>query len=216
MVNFYSLDGITTTPAKEIRYLGTYITATLNRNNTVHARCKQALKNAKILKKLIEESRMEWQTRRLLYKMVIEPTMIYGLKCAAITKANRAKLRRYERIILRDLLNNTGPHHTKIHEILNGKTVTKRIKCLRMCYYGHILRRPTPHLLNAAYQYQAIKLKVGRPIFTWIDSLTQDMKYYNKNPTEWADIAINKTEFIKAAQEIYELAETDSEPEEEL
>jgi hypothetical protein len=120
---------------------------------------------------------MQWQITRLLYKMVIEPSMSYGLKCAALTKANRRKLRRYERIILRDMINNSGtsPSPGKVHDVLEGKAITKRIKCLRMCYLGHILRRPNAHLLKAAYRYKAKKLKVGRPIFTWEDSLTQDM-----------------------------------------
>lgn len=160
---------------------------------------------------------MQWQIARLLYKMVIEPSMTYGLKCAALTKANRSKLRRYERLILRDMINNAGskPGPIKIHDLLEGKTVTKRIKCLRLCYYGHILRRPAPHLLHSAYRHKAQKLKVGRPCFTWKNTLNQDMKYYDKNPTEWSELASDKSKYVTAAQKIYQLEETDSESEDE-
>lgn len=156
---------------------------------------------------------MQGKTIKLLYKMVIEPTMTYGLKCAALTKANRSKLRRYERMILRDMLDNAGPAHmySKIHDILDGKTITKRIKCLRMCYYGHILRRRDPHLLHAAYKHEAKNRKIGRPIYTWKNSLQQDMEYYKKSPSEWIELATDKKELISAAREIYKMDETDSE-----
>lgn len=86
---------------------------------------------------------MEWQTARVIYKMVIEPTMTYGIKAAALTKANRTKLGRYERLILRNMINCAGtkPNKRKIYDILEGKTITRRIKYLRFCYFGHVQRR---------------------------------------------------------------------------
>lgn len=210
---FIRLAGTNIKPVNEIRYLGTYITAGLSRKNTVRTRCKQGVKNSKILISLIKKTKMEWQTARLLYKMVIEPTITYGLKAAAITKTNRSTLRRYERLILRDMLNHTRnpPRNIKVHDLLLGQTITKRIKFLRICYYGHILRRSSPHLLHAAMRFKAQHLKIGRPIFTWLNSISHDMGYYNRSTSEWRQLAEEKSTMRKAAQQIFEIAETDSE-----
>lgn len=210
---FIFLAGTNIVPVSEIRYLGTYITAGHNRRNTVRTRCKQGMKNSKTLISLIKKTKMQWKTARILYKMIIEPTMTYGLKAAAITKANRSMLRRYERMILSDMLNHTRdpPKNTKTHQILQGKTITKRVKFLRMCYYGHILRRTPPHILHTALKFKARRLKIGRPIFTWNDSISHDMNYYNKTRNEWRELAKDRKKLQTEAREIFDIAETDSE-----
>lgn len=53
--------------------------------------------------------------------MVIEPTMIYGHKAAALSKANRAAN-----------CAGTKPNKRKVHYVLEGKFITKRIKYLRL------------------------------------------------------------------------------------
>ncbi|GBP10889.1 hypothetical protein EVAR_5467_1 [Eumeta japonica] len=97
----------------------------------------------------------------------------------------------------------------KTQEILEGKTITKIIKVRRICYYGHLLRRDQPHILNSALRYTTTERKVGRPIYTWEDSLRQDLNYHNRNQEE--SLAQNKMEMKKAADELYQLPETDTE-----
>ncbi|GBP81196.1 hypothetical protein EVAR_31528_1 [Eumeta japonica] len=99
----------------------------------------------------------------------------------------------------------------KTQEILEGKTITKIIKVRRICYYGHLLRRDQPHILNSALRYTTTERKVGRPIYTWEDSLRQDLNYHNRNQEEWDTLAQNKMEMKKAADELYQLPETDTE-----
>ncbi|GBP21960.1 hypothetical protein EVAR_7177_1 [Eumeta japonica] len=99
----------------------------------------------------------------------------------------------------------------KTQEIIEGKIITKMIKVRRICYYGHLLRRDQPHILNSALRYTTTERKVGRLIYTWEDSLRQDFSYHNRNQEEWATLAQNKTEMRKAADELYQLPETDTE-----
>lgn len=209
---FITVDGVALQPLEEIKYLGTYITSGLCRKNTIRNRCKQAEKNGKALIQFVKEAKMDWQTVRTIYKMVIVPGMLYGLKVAALTKANRSRLRRYERLILWDLLQHARdkPPTRKAKDVLQGKTITKRLKCHRICYYGHVLRRERPHLLHAALKYQARKKKVGRPIYTWKDSLTQSLATYNKTTDEWVSLAPHRDIFKAAAYEALNESETDS------
>lgn len=82
--------------------------------------------------------------------MVIEHIMICLLDLKpAQTKAN-TKLRRYERLFLRNMINCVGSqlNKRKIHDILKGKTITKRIKYLKLGYFDHVHRRKHPHILQ--------------------------------------------------------------------
>lgn len=209
------LGGITIKPVEEIKYLGTYITAAHNRKATIKTRCVKAIKNSKMLLPFIQNNKVEWKIALLMYKMVIRPCMTYGLNVSALTKANRSRLRKYERQILRELLNaaKDSPKR-KIKDILSGKTISKIIKVRRISFYGHILRRSTPHLLQAAYDQKETKRKIGRPIYTWEDSLDHDISYYtNKTKEEWKVIAFNRALIKKEAEKVYDVTETDTESE---
>ncbi|GBP32939.1 hypothetical protein EVAR_20117_1 [Eumeta japonica] len=144
--------------------------------------------------------------------MVISSSITYGLNVVALTKSNRTRLRQYKREILKDMLPAArNQPKLKTQEILKGKTIIKTIKVRRICYYGHLLRRDQPHILNFILRCTTTERKVGCPIYTWKDSLRQDFRYHNKNQEEWATIAQNKTEMKKAADELYQLPETDTE-----
>ncbi|GBP51795.1 hypothetical protein EVAR_96862_1 [Eumeta japonica] len=182
----------------------------LSRRDTIKARCKQAIRNAKGLIPFIKKTKMHWKIAKLMYKMVISPSMTYGLNVVTLAKSNR--LRQYEREILKDMLQAArNQPKLKTQEILEGKTITKIIKVRRICYYGHLLKRDQPHILNSALIYTTTERKVGRPIYTWEDSLRQDLSYHNRNQEEWDTLAQNKMEMKKAADELYQLPETDTE-----
>ncbi|GBP30095.1 hypothetical protein EVAR_14614_1 [Eumeta japonica] len=153
------------TPVDTIKYLGTYLTSELSRRDTIKSRCKQAICNAKGLIPFTKKSKMHWKITKLIYKMVISPTITYGLNVVALTKSNRTRLRQYEREILKDMLQAArNQRKLKTKEILEGKKIIKIMKIRRICYYGHLLIRDQPQILNSALRYTTTKRKVGHPI----------------------------------------------------
>ncbi|GBP12029.1 hypothetical protein EVAR_5867_1 [Eumeta japonica] len=129
--NIQEINGVLITPVDTIKYLGTYLTSELSRRDTIKARCKQAIRNAKGLILFIKKTKMHWKSAKLIYKMVISPSMTYGLNVVALTKSNRTRLRQYEREILKGMLQATRNQlKLKTQEILEGKTITKTIKFL--------------------------------------------------------------------------------------
>ncbi|GBO98873.1 hypothetical protein EVAR_101188_1 [Eumeta japonica] len=48
-----------------------------------------------------------------------------------------------------------------------------------------------------ALVYKDRQRKVGRPIYTWEESLRQDLNYHNRNQEEWDTLAQNKMEMKK-------------------
>ncbi|GBP98114.1 hypothetical protein EVAR_69396_1 [Eumeta japonica] len=205
------INGVLITPVDTIKYLGTYLTSELSRRDTIKARCKQAIRNAKG-HSLHQEDQNALENRQVNLQNGNFSSMTYGLNVVALTKSNRTRLRQYEREILKDMLQAArNQPKLKTQEILEGKTITKIIKVRRICYYGHLLRRDQPHILNSALRYTTTERKVGRPIYTWEDSLRQDLNYHNRNQEEWDTLAQNKMEMKKAADELYQLPETDTE-----
>ncbi|GBP79924.1 LINE-1 retrotransposable element ORF2 protein [Eumeta japonica] len=179
------INGVLITRMDTIKYLGTYLTSKLSRRDTIKARRKQPIRNAKGLIPFIKKSKMHWKIAKLIYIMTISPSMTYGLNIVALTKSNRTRLRQYEREILKDMLQAArNQPKLKTQEILEGKTITKIMKVRRICYYGPFLRRDQPHILNSALRYTTTERKVERPIYTWEDSLRQDFSYHNRNQEE--------------------------------
>lgn len=59
-----------------------------------------------------------------------------------------------------------------IARILGGRTLIKKTRIQRLKYWGHISRRPPNHVLRTALTYVIPgKKKIGRPCFTWNESL---------------------------------------------
>ncbi|GBP47329.1 hypothetical protein EVAR_38095_1 [Eumeta japonica] len=63
------INGVLITPVDTIKYLGTYLTSELSRRDTIKARCKQAIRNAKGLIPFIKKTKMHWKIAKLIYKM---------------------------------------------------------------------------------------------------------------------------------------------------
>ncbi|GBP43734.1 hypothetical protein EVAR_29716_1 [Eumeta japonica] len=55
------INGVLITPVDTIKYLGTYLTSELSRRDTIKARCKQAIRNAKGLIPFIKKTKMHWK-----------------------------------------------------------------------------------------------------------------------------------------------------------
>ncbi|GBP72106.1 hypothetical protein EVAR_55149_1 [Eumeta japonica] len=115
-------------------------------------------------------------------------SLTYGLNVVALTKSNRTRLRQYEREILKDMLQ-AARNQPKLKHKKSSK------------------EKQSPK----SSRYTTTERKVGRPIYTWEDSLRQDLNYHNRNQEEWDTLAQNKMEMKKAADELYQLPETDTE-----
>lgn len=152
-----------------------------------------------------------------MYNTVIFPLMTFGLKVTTLTRANRVKLRNTEKSCLSILLkfsykrNNT---FTRARQFLRGKTVTRRIKVMKICYWGHVKRRPTNHMLRLSAQLQSsAKKKIGRPSFTDKVGMKEAFSKYEHDIAFWEGKVNNKNELKREAEKIYDscLNDTSSE-----
>ena len=113
----------------------------------------------------------------------------------------------YEKSILKNIYNNckkTKKVKFNVNKLLSGKTINRRARVGRLCYYGHIMRRERNHPLRKALRLKCRKRKEGRPCLTWTDSLKQDLnKYENMERENWKRLTTDKSEMKRKAEEIY-------------
>lgn len=186
-------------------------------------RCHIALGLSKHLSKFVQQNRLSRKLCVVIYNTVLFPLISWGLKTRVLTRRNRKGLRRYERLMLSNMLRfakvieseNDG-NSRNVRSILNGRTITRRIKVFRINFWGHIKRRPQTHMLQLAKNYYIGEQKLGRPCFTYKDSMKEVFSNYNTHAESWEEISQNKKELRKEAMHIFEACENDSSSDDEL
>lgn len=154
-----------------------------------------------------------------IYNTVIFPVMSYGLKVSTLTKGNRGKLRRTERRCLHTMLKfsfKQNNRHRRVKELLKGKTITRRIKVMKICYWGHVRRRPRNHMLRLSHKYIGERKKVGRPSFTDKDGMKEAFSKYSEDVKFWKEQSLNKKNLKSAAEKIYSTCLNDTSSEDDL
>lgn len=74
------------------KLLGTYLTRDLNRKKTVKERVKTTSSATRTLLPFAERNKLEWKTLKQIYNTILLPTMTYGARSAATSKAKKYKI----------------------------------------------------------------------------------------------------------------------------
>lgn len=192
--------------APELTYLGITITSTLCRPKTMRSRCKKAVKASKIAVEFAKQNKPSLQVGKMLYESLIVPTMVYGSQVSMLTKKNRISMRKYERQIVEELATCCVDPDGKIslNRLLEKKTVTKKIRALQMRYWSHVIRTEDSQLLKLAAKYKKPYKKRGRPAYTWLDLIRQNMdRFGDLSRQEWEQLALDKEKVTHKIEEIY-------------
>lgn len=129
------VDGDSLEVVNTMRYLGTFLTGTLDRPNTTRIRCRQAVNSARVVIEFVRKFKPSWDIAKLIYMTVISPAITYGLKGAALVKRNRKSIARYELQIIKELLKycrNRPRGRIRVSRLLNGKSAVNRIREMQM------------------------------------------------------------------------------------
>lgn len=191
------------------KYLGTQLTQCLDRPITTKQRCKDTIKTAKVVIEFMKRYKPPWSLGKLIYKTVISPAITYGNKTATILKSNRFSMARYEHQIVREIWEhsrNRPAREVSVANLLEGQTAVKRTRVQRICYWGHIQRRPRNHPLKTAMELKTSRRKLGRPAYTWNDTVKKDMeKMPEVDINTWKTLAKDKENLKRKAEEIYKV-----------
>lgn len=80
----------------KMKYLGAYLTSSLNRRETVSSRITRALRVYRSVAAFARKYHLRWKTISRIYHTVITPIVLFGLKVSTLTKQNRDRLRDME------------------------------------------------------------------------------------------------------------------------
>lgn len=197
-----------------MKYLGTYLTATLNRPENVKKRCMQGTKASKMILPFLLKNKPPWYIVRRIYSTVIVPTIVFGLNAMALTAYNRSTLRRYERKIVQEWYKASGgKEEQSARKLLSDRTIGKKVKIYRILYWGHITRREGNHLLQAAFNLRLPGPKrFCRPCDTWFVTLEKKLQSLGKTKADFEGILYDRNTLKKEVAKLYSIdEESDSE-----
>lgn len=195
---------------RSIKYLGVCLTSTLDRPSTTRQRCMNAVRVSKTVIEFCKMFKPPLEIGLLIYNTVIAPSLLYGTKVATLTKRSRLQLAKYEKLIVKDIWNNCVRKDNEkfnLVKLLRGRTINRRVRVSRLCYYGHILRREYNHPLKLSFHYKLGWRKKGRPSFTWLVSLKHDKERYVD--VDWEDLALDKIKLKHRSEGIYNESESE-------
>lgn len=197
-----------------IRYLGVYLTSTLNRPENVKRRCFQGVKVGKMILPFLQKNKPPWSLARRIYSSVVVPTIVFGLNATALTARNRKTLRRFERKIVQEWHKACGEvDGISTKKLLMNRTIGKKVKIYRILYWGHIVRRENNHLLQAAYNLKLPGPKrTCRPCDTWFKTLDKELNSVGKTREDFFPFLQDRDALKREANKLYTVREiSDSE-----
>lgn len=188
-----------------IRYLGVYLTGTLNRPENVKRRCLQGVKVGKMILPFLQKNKPPWSLARRIYSSVIVPTIVFGLNATALTARNRRTLRRFERKMVQEWYKACGGVDVKSTRcLMMNRTIGKKVKIYRILYWGHIMRRENNHLLQAAYNLKLPGPKrFCRPCDTWFKTLDKELNSFGKTREDFVPFLLDRDALKREVNRLY-------------
>lgn len=174
---------------ERFKYLGATITTDNDITEEIKGRIQSTSRCIYSLHNIIKSKFLTRTTKIKIYKSVIRPILTYGSETWTMTKAMEAKLRCFERKILRKIF---GPYHDpntnqyrmrtncEVKQIYNDNDIVQEIKSQRLRWAGHVHRLPNDRLTKLIWEEAPTgKRPLGRPRMRWRDNIRSDLTIMN-------------------------------------
>ena len=116
--------------------------------------------------------------KRRLYKMMVRPTMLYGMETVAVTKSQEKQMERVEMKMLRFSLGVTRRNRIQNEEVrrrLKVEKLSDKLREARLRWFRHVMRREETYVGKRVMGIVVGKRKRGRPRRRWKDCVKEDM-----------------------------------------
>ncbi|XP_063372213.1 uncharacterized protein LOC134660405 [Cydia amplana] len=167
---------------KEFKYLGSIISNDGKIDRDVTHRTTVGWMKWRQLTGVMCDNRMPLKIKGKLYKTAVRPAILYGTECWASTKQHVQKLHTTEMRILRWSAGVTRRDRIR-NEYVRGSfkiaPIEEKLKEKRLRWYGHVLRRPSDHMVRVALDLPMTKRGRGRRPATWLTTVQNDLKNTN-------------------------------------
>jgi hypothetical protein len=167
---------------KEFVYLGSLMIPTNDVSLEIQRRIQTANKCFFKLRKHLRSSHLSRQKKFTIHKTLIRPVLLYGSETWVLTKRKKNQLLVFERKVLRTICSpiiENGVYRRRYNHELDREFDSPKalnfMKTSRLCYAGHIIRRPEDLPQKALFRAKPKERRnQGRPKSRWADEVNSD------------------------------------------
>ena len=126
------------------------------------------------------DKKMPSKVKGKIYKMVVQPAMLYAMKTVPVTSSQAKKLQVTEMKMCRWACGFTRMDHIRNDDIMDQvevESISTRLKKSRLRWFGHVKRREQQNVCRRTLEMMPPgRRKRGRPKLRWMDCVRDDMK----------------------------------------
>uniref|UniRef100_A0A8D9DTK6 Craniofacial development protein 2 n=1 Tax=Cacopsylla melanoneura TaxID=428564 RepID=A0A8D9DTK6_9HEMI len=134
-----------------------------------------------------------------IYKTLIRPVVTYGGETWTLTEADKERLRRFERKVIRKIYGGVKVgnewrirYNSEINDILQNQDIVRFIKSRRIEWFGHIQRMDDSQMPKKVLNARVYNTRRrGRPKMRWMDNVTDDLQ--KMRVTGWGSKSKDRT-----------------------
>ena len=159
------------------------------------------------MKDVFNNKKIWTTTKARAFDTYISSTFLYNACLWTLTKTQETKIDAFQRRLIRsNVLNIRWPQKIRNEDVYKKSKIqpwSKRIKKLRMTWFGHAMRLPSNTPAKRAIEYAKTSCRAprGRPKLTWIKQMTQQLEE-DMNMT-WEEAERKAQEKTEWRREVY-------------
>ena len=182
-INQIVIEGVTLKEVQKFVYLGCEMQNDGDIRNEIGIRIGKAGAAFRTMENVWNESGMSLPTKLRLFNSIVLSVLLYGSESWKGLRQIEERVRRFESICLRKILNIRWYDMVSEQELrrrTGQQTITEKLRINRWRWYGHVLRMPeqrTPK--QALYWKPTGRRRVGRPKDTWQRTIQRDLTEKN-------------------------------------
>ena len=164
----------------EFKYLGSTIQKDGGTEAEVNRRVQSGWNNWKKMSGVLCDKKMPSKVKGKIYKMVVQPAMLYAMETVPVTSSQVKKLQVAEMKMCRWACGFTRMDHIRNDDIMDQvevESISTRCKKSRLRWFGHVKRREQQNVCRRTLEMMPPgRRKRGRPKLRWMDCVRDDMK----------------------------------------
>lgn len=169
---------------EKCKYLGIILNKNGSSSDEIKERITKGRKIIGALNSLIWEKDIRRETKKRIYKSIVESVMVYGAEVWDVSETNRRKLLATEMDYLRRSCRRSRlemVRNTEIREMMDKKhNITDEIERRQLVWFGHTKRMDENRWPRKVLEWiPPERRKRGRPRRSWRDGIEEAMKFRN-------------------------------------
>ena len=178
---------------RKCKFLGSL----LGNNEDIQRRKQLACAAFQNKKESITSNKLSLEVRLRNFDAYVTPVFLYNCELWALTEAQAKTINTFQRRFLRKIVRCKYTPNSTLYKTCNAEPWTTTVQRRRLSWFGHLQRldNNAPAKLAFAEIRKPTKRVSGRPITTWLSTITKDFEKIGKTLQTAIDSARDKEEY---------------------